>query len=427
MSAKAVLSHSGQMTGRNATAAGHRELSASGDARPVTSVPVLDPYVCCGFDTSELAARRERVRDEMRTRGLQLLVVVGPENVYYLTGLNFQGYFSLTALLLPLDGTPLLVARAMEAATIAVQVRDCVHVPYGDDEDPAAVITSAVDGAASPGALVGVELQAMFFPPGVWDRLRTALPDRAWIDASGLVMDIRAVKSEQELEWMSRAARISDRALQAGVAAASVDATEREVAAAVYAQLVRAGSEHPGFAPLIRSTDILLHEHVTWRDRALRPGTSLLMELSASVFRYHAPLTRMVSIDRVGQGTQAAADIAIEALETVRAALVPGARTGAVYDRWQAVVDEGLGHHDYRRHHCGYMVGVGFPPSWVGGGAVLGIRRGGELEIRENMVFHVLSWLLGQPPGDFCVSDTIVVTADGGRFLTGSPRDPVAA
>jgi Xaa-Pro dipeptidase len=427
LSASAVVPHSEHMTASEATTAAGPDPAPVGDTTPAATLPVLDPYVSCGFDTTELAERRERVRDRMRARGIELIVVVGPENVYYLTGLNFQGYFSLTALLLPLDGAPQLVARAMESTTIAVQVRDCVHVSYGDDEDPATVLTRAVSEAASPGATVGVELQAMFFPPGAWDRLRTALPDRAWIDASGLVVDVRAVKSERELEWMGRAARISDRALQAGVAAASVDATEREVAAAVYAQLVRGGSEHPGFAPLIRGTDILLHEHVTWRDRVLRPGTSLLMELSASVYRYHAPLTRMVSIDRVDPGTQAAADIAIEALETVRSALVPGARTGGVYDRWQDVVDEGLGHHDYRRHHCGYMVGVGFPPSWVGGGAVLGIRRGGQLEIRENMVFHVLSWLLGQPPGDYCVSDTIVVTADGGRFLTRSPRGPVAA
>lgn len=389
------------------------------------TAPPVEPYLGSEFTGEEFAARRGRVREQMAARGLDALLVVGAENIYYLTGLNFQGYFSLTALVLPAAGTPRLVARAMEAATIAVQAHDCAHVPYADDEDPADVLTRAVEGAAAPGGTVGVELHAMFFPPGVWDRLRTALPDRAWIDASGLVVDVRAVKSPAELECVRRAARISDRALQAGVAAASGDATEREVAAAVYAQLVRAGSEHPGFAPLIRSTDILLHEHVTWRDRTLRPGSGLLMELSASVYRYHAPLTRMLSIEEVDPGTQAAADIAIEALETVRTALVPGAVTGDVYDRWQAVVDAGLGHHRYRRHHCGYMVGIGFPPSWVGG-SVLGIRRGGDLVVREGMVFHVLSWLLGQSPGDYCVSDTVVVTAEGGQFLTRSPRTPHA-
>jgi Xaa-Pro dipeptidase len=164
---------------------------------------------------------------------------------------------------------------------------------------------------------------------------------------------------------------------------------------------------------------------VTWRDRQLRSGGSLLVELSASVYRYHAPLSRMLPIDEPERGTVEAAEIACAALEAVRDAMVPGARTGAVYDEWQQVVDDGLGHHRYRRHHCGYSVGIGFPPSWVGG-SVEGIRRGGDLRLREGMVFHVLSWLLGQPPGDFCVSDTVVVTPDGGQYLTRTRRNLVA-
>jgi Xaa-Pro dipeptidase len=391
----------------------------------VLAQPPVEPYVAHDFGDDEFERRRRGVHDAMGRRGLDALLVVGPENIYYLTGLNFQGYFSFTLLVVPLDGPLLLVAREMESATIAVQAPACTHVAYGDDTEPSEALIDAVGRATGPGATVGVELRAMFFPPGIWDQVRSLLPDRAWIDASGLVVDLRAVKSPAELSCMRRAARISDRAVQAGIAAASSDSTEREVAAAVYAQLVRAGSEHPGFAPLIRSTDILTHEHVTWRDRQLRSGGSLLVELSASVYRYHAPLSRMLPIDEPERGTVEAAEIACAALEAVRDAMVPGARTGAVYDEWQQVVDDGLGHHRYRRHHCVYSVGIGFPPSWVGG-SVEGIRRGGDLRLREGMVFHVLSWLLGQPPGDFCVSDTVVVTPDGGQYLTRTRRNLVA-
>ena len=388
----------------------------------VLAQPPVEPYLPHDFGAQEFDSRRAAVRAAMAERGLDALLVVGPENVYYLTGLNYQGYFSLTVLVVPLEGPLLLVAREMERATIAVQAPSCTHVAYGDDTEPAQAVIGAVREATGTGATVGVELGAMFFPPGVWDPLRATLPDRAWIDASGLVVGQRVVKSPAEIACIQRAARLSDRAVQAGIAAASSDTTEREVAAAVYAQLVRAGSEHPGFAPLIRSTDILTHEHVTWRDHQLRPGSSLLLELSASVYRYHAPLTRMLPIDDVDAGTARAAEIACAALEAVRAAMVPGAVSGVVYDVWQGVVDDGLGHHDYRRHHCGYTVGIGFPPSWVGG-SVQGIRRGGDLVLREGMVFHVLSWLLGQRPGDYCVSDTVVVTAEGGRFLTRTTRN----
>lgn len=386
--------------------------------------PPISPYGAPVWPAEELSRRREAIRAEMRQRDLDTLLVVGPENIYYLTGLNFQGYFALTALILGQAGDPQLFARAMESATVAALAPDCVHVPFEDGDEPATVLAQTMASATATDATIGVELDAMFFPPAVWNMLRSDLADRNWVDASGLVMDVRAVKSPAELEYTRRAAQITDRAVLAGVAAASSDTTEREVAASVYAQLVRAGSEHPGFAPLIRGTDILSQEHVTWRNRPLATDAALLMELSASVYRYHAPLTRMVFVTDPNAGTRRAAEIAIAALEAARRALVPGALTGEVYDAWQQVVDDGLGHHRYRRHHCGYMVGIGFPPSWVGGGSVQGIRRGGTLELREGMVFHLLSWLLGQEPGDYCISDTVLVAADGGQFLTRAPRGP---
>jgi Xaa-Pro dipeptidase len=41
------------------------------------------------------------------------------------------------------------------------------------------------------------------------------------------------------------------------------------------------------------------------------------------------------------------------------------------------------------------------------------------------MTFHGFSWLLGQPPTDFVLSDTMLVTPDGGEILTDAPREPI--
>lgn len=386
--------------------------------------PLLEPHLPAGFAHEEFASRLNAVRAVMAERRLDALCVVGPENIYYLSGLNHQGYFSLTLLVVPMEGPLVMVARTVERATITSHAPGCVHVAYDDDEDPATAVVQALDAATSPGATVGVELGARFFPPVLWDRVRAARPNRAWIDTSGLVLDIRAAKSPAELVFVRRAAEISDCAVQAGIAAARPGSSERAVAAAIYHEMILAGSEHAGFPPLIRATDILGHEHVTWGDRELRVGTGLLMELSASVYRYHAPLSRMVFLGEPPTGASAAAEIALAGLDAIGTALRPGAHAGDVYTSWQQTINHGLGHSRYRRHHCGYAVGIGFPPSWIGG-TFVALRPGSELVIRAGMVFHVLSWLLGQPPGDYCVSDTMVVTADGCERLTTTPRQPV--
>src|SRR3546814_6214573 len=83
-----------------------------------------------------------------------------------------------------------------------------------------------------------------------------------------------------------------------------------------------------------------------------------------------------------------------EAVGAGLAALRPGALAREVYAAWQAVVDRaGLGH--YRRHHCGYAVGIGMPPSWTGGNSVTGLRSDGDMALRSGMTFHILSWLMG--------------------------------
>lgn len=378
------------------------------------------------FDSSEHDSRIARTRQEMAAAGLTALLLAGPEDIYYLTGLNHQGHFALTVLVVPVDGELRLVARAMEAPTLEAQVPQCVHVPFSDDQDPATVLATALRSIVDPGAEVGIDQTSMSLPIAVWEPLQSTLASVHFVDASGIVAGLRQVKSPAEIAYVRRAAEASSRAMDAGLAAVKEGVTQSDVVAAVYAEMLsRPDSEYPAMPPLIRSREALLQEHATWDDQTVEPGEAMFFELSSSAARYHAPLTRMAYVGEPPPGTDVAAAIATDGLEAVRGALRPGARAKDVYDAWQTVVDEGLGHDRYRRHHCGYVIGIGFPPSWTGGAGVVGLRRGSEMEIREGMTFHVLSWLLDQEPADFVLSDTMLVTADGGEILTTTRRDPI--
>ncbi len=379
------------------------------------------------FTASEYAARIAAVQAAMREQGLDALLLSGPEDIFYLTGLNHQGHFAFTALILKADGERLLVARAMERETLAAQATGCEHVLFGDGEDPAGVVARTIRAGGLEQGRIGIEKHTMSFPISVWEGVVERTPRVRWKDGSGIVEGIRAVKSPAEIGCIRQAAEISDRAMQSGLAAAGVGVNEREVAAEVYRTLVASGSEYPGFAPLIRTRDRLLHEHTTWRDRLLHSGDCLFLELSGCVNRYHAPLTRMAYIEHAPRGVGEAAEIVLASLEAICGALRPGALAGEVYAAWKAVIDEALGHRDYHRHHCGYMVGIGFPPSWSGGGVPVGLRPGSNMPIRQGMVFHLLPWLIGQGPADYVISDTALVTEKGAELLTSTARTPTVA
>jgi len=381
------------------------------------------------LDAAEYGARVAAVRVRMRERGIRVLCLAGPENIYYLTGLSHQGYFAFTFLVVPTEGDVLLVARAMEHATVAAQTIGCRHVPFDDGSDPseaaAACVREALAGGTDGG--VAVELTSMYLPVAIWSEIRDRLPEFTLTDGSGVVEGVRSVLSPAEVGFVRQAARLSDRGMQAGIEAVHDGVNEQAVVAAIYAAMIGAGSEQPGFVPLVRTRDVLLQEHIIWRDHVVQTGDALFLELSASVARYHAPLSRMVYLAEPPSGTGVAADIALAALEAVRATLRDGALAADAYAAWQQVVDDGLGHDRYRRHHCGYLTGIGFPPSWTGGGTPIGLRPGNDLVLRSGMVFHVLSWLIGQEPADFVVSDTVLVTETGGELLTTTDRGPLRA
>jgi Xaa-Pro dipeptidase len=377
------------------------------------------------FAASEYAARIAAVRKAMRECGLDALLITSPENIFYLTGLSHQGYFAFTALVLAAqEGDCMLIARAMERHTLEAQAPGCEHVLFDDGEDPAEAVARAFRASALEQGRIGVEKDKMSFPIRVWEDIVARMPRARWEGGAELVEGARVVKSPAEIDRIRQAAAVSDLAMRSGIEAAGVGVNEREVAAEVYRTMVASGGENPGFAPLVRTGDRLLQEHTTWQDCALRAGDSLFMELSGCVHRYHAPLTRMVYIGHAPEGADAAAKIVIAGLEAIRSALRPGVLTGEVYAAWKAVIDEALGHHDYHRHHCGYVTGIGFPPSWSGGGVPVGIRPGGEIKIRPGMVFHLLPWLLGQGLTDYAVSDTVLVTETGAELLTSVARAP---
>lgn len=423
------------------------------------------------FAAEEYEARLERLRAAMAEEGLDACLLSSPENIYYLTGLDHQGYFAYQLLVVGAAGEPILITRAMERAVVRDQVPNVRHVGYSDGvapipapETPAedlvlaeptdegrvfglepwstslgmptagatreppsvaaavAATRGAIEEAGLSEATLGFEQGSSFLPYRIARGIVEGLPAASWRDASGLVDRLRMVQSPRELACTREAAKVSDSMMLAGIAAAGAGVPKRDVMAAVYDAMFRRGGTYPGFVPLVRSTRTLEHEHGTWDDGRLRQRDVLFLELAGCVRRYHAPTGRLVFIGSAPNRTHRIHDVCVAATERAADSIGPGVRAREVYRAWQEVVD-GAGLAGYRRHHCGYSVGIGFPPSWSGSGVPQGLRADSELELQAGMVFHLMSWLLRTGRGDSFLSDTIVVTDRGAELLTRSSRE----
>lgn len=379
------------------------------------------------FGPDEYRQRRQTLTGALADQQVGALVVTAPEDIYYLTGWSNQGHFAFTAVLVAAEAEPVLVARSMEAPTAAAQVPDCTFAGYGDQDEPARVLAEQILWIGGSGARIGYQPQSMTFPIAIWQQARQQLDPAVWIDCTELVGQLRAVHTQSEIACIRAAASLSDHGMRAATAALSEGVSEAEVVAAIQHAIIAGGSEYPGFVPLVRPISHADQEHVAWSTRRFAASDKALVEMSASVARYHAPLTRTIPVGHC-RGRDPAAEVALAGQQAIRAMVRPGRTCDDVYRAWRRRVDAELGVPN-ERHHCGYLVDIGFPPSWVGGNAVVGLAPGNHTVLHAGMALYAQSWVIHQAVGDHVTSDTLLVTADGCEPLTTAPvmaADPEA-
>ena len=73
-------------------------------------------------------------------------MIAAPENVFYLTGLDHWGYFAPHLLIVPRDGEPMLVTRAMERVTVERQVSAAEFAGHSDSETAADMAARVLAG-----------------------------------------------------------------------------------------------------------------------------------------------------------------------------------------------------------------------------------------------------------------------------------------
>jgi Xaa-Pro aminopeptidase len=185
-------------------------------------------------------AKLARVRALMAERDLDALVVRAPDNVLYLT--NFWGMKGYDAVVFPREGEPTLIClEASEADAAATAWTTDVRLFRGYDEsDPRPPGLRALDLAkeiAGGFGRVGIEAslgtqaadrmvgEPTTFPKAWFDAFRRAR------DATPLLNEARALKTEQELERVRLANEIAARAMEHVAAHLHPRLTESEAAA----------------------------------------------------------------------------------------------------------------------------------------------------------------------------------------------------
>ena len=329
------------------------------------------------------AQRLEKTYALLQQAGLRALALVPGPTLYYLSGLSFHLMERPIVCLLLGDRPPCIIVPALERAKVEGAAFEGEVFAYAEHEGASAeAAQSAALYAGLDRQRAGVEATHMRYLE--LSLLQAAAPQVGWVAADGALALLRAVKEPAEIECMQRAAAIAEQALEATLPLVQPGMTERELAAEL------------GLQPL-------------------RAGDLLILDWGARVQGYISDLTRTFGVGEVDAELSEIHAVVQRANQAGVQAVRPGLPCSQV-DRAARQVIEAAGYGEYFIHRTGHGLGLeGHEPPYI--------RQDEDSLLQPGMTFTVEPGIYLPGRGGVRVEDDVVVTEQGGRSLSSAPRE----
>jgi Xaa-Pro aminopeptidase len=376
------------------------------------------------FPVEEYERRIAAVRERMRARGIDLLVVSNTSSWTYLTGYDSTMPSCYGVGLLPLEGRPAAHTAELEVPCVMYNsiVEDICVYDTQNDTTTADQLADVLLERGYDGKTIGIEMgYSDTFAIGAYDvrsflTLQQRLPRAEFVDTTELILDERVVKTPAELDYMRRAGRLTALGIEASFEAAKAGVTDNEIVAAGYAAMIAGGSELLSIDGMCMAGHRAgLGPHMPFKRTTLRTGDAIFLEYTGTFNRYNAPTQRTAVIGEPSSMVRRLADASLETLQLLLENIGPG-RTG---DDIAQVVQKGLAPvwDDIWWHEVyGYSVGLGMQPTWTESPTYIAL--GAEREIKPGMTFHLPICIFTGGRDGVGFSETVTVTEDGCEVLT---------
>ena len=387
------------------------------------------PDVDLPFTRDEYASRLTRVRAAMDERGIEVFVAADPSNMSWLTGYDGWSFYTPQAVVVTHDADPVWWGRMMDAsgALRTVYMDADLIVGYSDDHVMSTErhayqhLSSTIADLGHGTARIGVESDNYYYSAAADRHLRHGLPDAHFSDATGLVNWQRAVKSEQELVYMRRAARIVERMHDRILELVEPGLRKNDLVAEIYRTAISGtdefGGDYPAIVPLVPTGADASAAHLTWDDRPFEYGSGTFFEIAGVHRRYHVPLCRSVYLGDPPAEMLEAEKALIEGLESGLDVARAGNRACDVADALYSALERvGIEKDD----RCGYPIGLSYPPDW--GERTISFRRSDESVLEPGMTFHFMPGLWMDDWG-LEITESFLIREDGpAETLADYPR-----
>lgn len=369
------------------------------------------------FPNDEYEARCRKARTLMAEQGIDALLVTHPTNHLYFTGYRTFAEFSFprpTVLVLPVGRDPVVVAQDFHlAVTWEGDFREYPRV----GRLPVEMVKSVFEETGCSRGRVGAELgreQHLAISHNDFLSLQAALPDAEFVDASGILWDLRMVKSEAEIATIAEACRIQDAIFDRVFRETKAGMTTREIELSFRRAILESGAEHNFSLVCIGDFDPRQAAGSSHPDRVLGKGDLLWVDLGLSVRGYQTDYCRAAvaggpsarqreawgKVQEVCQAGIGATRPGIPASELCKVQLAAAEARGLDMSTWPA-----------GRYGHGGGLHTTEPPY---------LSPEDDTVLRPGMVIHIEPGCI-RDDGIYVREEKVVVTDDGCRLLSKAP------
>ena len=342
-----------------------------------------------------MSARLDRLRASLE----RPLLVTDLTNIFYLTGFETS---NAALLIEPDGGAPRLFTdfRYIEAAqeTPGVEALLAKRALMRD-------LADQLEGE--------IAFEAHALPYAQYEVL--ARGGAKLVPTRGIVENVRAVKDDDELERIRRAARAADRAFEALTAETWIGRSERELAWRLRQLLHAHGVDHLSFDTAVGAGPDGSKPHVDPGERLIERNQLVVVDWGARLDGYCSDCTRTVSTGALPKELRRAYDVCLEAQQRAVENIRPG-MTGVEADRIAREVIDDAGFGEHFGHGLGHGVGL-----LIHEAPRLSTESEDVLEPGHVVTIEPGIYLPGV--GGVRIEDLAVVRDDGVEILTSFPKE----
>ena len=382
------------------------------------------------FSKNEYKDRLKKVQQSMQEKGIELLISQDTANINYLTGYDAWSFYYAQCVIVHINADePICFVRAQDAggAFIKTYLKKENIIIYDEKYihtwplHPYDALVHLIKKNKWDKLNIGVEMDAHYFTAYCYEKLKQGLPNASIIDSERLVNWVRFVKSDAEIDFMKKAAVISENAMRTAMEIINPGIRQCDAVAEIQKTLFKGTSEYGGeyasITTLLPTGKGTSASHLTASDDKFKKGEATVVELSGTYKRYHAPMARTVNLGKPEKKKIDAMNATNEALEAGIAASKPGNTANDVAQNFWNVLDK---YNIKKESRTGYSIGIGYPPDW--GEHTINISKGDMTILKPNVCYHMIAVMQF---GDWGVeaSESIRITQDGNELLCNFSRD----